>query len=208
MDTDTDMRRELEGMQEKANRVTDESLESTRRMVALTEETQEVGMRTLVMLDEQGEQLDRIEEGMEQINADMREAEKNLTGLEKCCGLCVCPWKKARNFEKNKTYKDTWGEREDGPIQNQPAPIFTNTGTSQDRGYINKITNDAREDEMDENLSQVAGMIGNLKSMAQDMGNELDTQNKQIGRIENKATMNSSRIDEANVRATNILRNQ
>ena len=40
------------------------------------------------------EQLDRIEEGMEQINADMREAEKNLTGLEKCCGLCVCPWKK------------------------------------------------------------------------------------------------------------------
>ena len=40
------------------------------------------------------EQLDRIEEGMDQINADMREAEKNLTGMEKCCGLCVCPWKK------------------------------------------------------------------------------------------------------------------
>lgn len=29
-------------------------------------------------------------------------------------------------------------------------------------------------------------MLGNLKSMAQDMGNELDTQNKQIGRIEQK----------------------
>ena len=40
------------------------------------------------------EQLDRIEEGMDQINADMREAEKNLTGMEKCCGLCVLPWKK------------------------------------------------------------------------------------------------------------------
>lgn len=40
------------------------------------------------------EQLDRIEEGMDQINADMREAEKNLSGMEKCCGICVLPCKK------------------------------------------------------------------------------------------------------------------
>lgn len=44
------------------------------------------------------EQLDRIEEGMDQINADMREAEKNLTGMEKCCGLCVLPCNKYLNF--------------------------------------------------------------------------------------------------------------
>lgn len=37
------------------------------------------------------EQLDRIEEGLDQINKDMREAEKTLTELNKCCGLCVCP---------------------------------------------------------------------------------------------------------------------
>ena len=55
-------------------------------------QSQEIGIKTLVMLDEQGEQLDRIEENMDQINVDMRAAEKNLTGLEKCCGLCVCPW--------------------------------------------------------------------------------------------------------------------
>ena len=45
-------------------------------------------------LDEQGEQLDRVEENLDQINVDMREAERNLTGLEKCCGLCVCPWRR------------------------------------------------------------------------------------------------------------------
>jgi len=44
------------------------------------------------------EQLDRIEEGMDQINADMREAEKNLTGMEKCCGLCVLPCNKYDYF--------------------------------------------------------------------------------------------------------------
>lgn len=31
---------------------------------------------------------------MDQINADMREAEKNLSGMEKCCGICVLPCKK------------------------------------------------------------------------------------------------------------------
>lgn len=31
---------------------------------------------------------------MDQINADMKEAEKNLTGMEKCCGLCVLPCNK------------------------------------------------------------------------------------------------------------------
>lgn len=36
------------------------------------------------------EQLERIEEGLDQINSDMKEAEKNLTDLGKCCGLCSC----------------------------------------------------------------------------------------------------------------------
>ena len=37
-----------------------------------------------------------------------------------------------------------------------------------------RITNDAREDEMEENMSQVNTMIGNLRNMAIDMGSELE----------------------------------
>lgn len=37
------------------------------------------------------EQLDRIDEGLDQINQDMKEAEKNLTDMAKCCGFCPCP---------------------------------------------------------------------------------------------------------------------
>lgn len=50
------------------------------------------------------EQLDHIEAGMIQINEDMKEAEKNLQGMEKCCGLCVLPCKKydvSVNFPRN-----------------------------------------------------------------------------------------------------------
>lgn len=39
---------------------------------------------------------------------------------------------------------------------------------------------------MDENLEQVGGIIGNLRHMALDMGQEIDTQNRQIDRIMEK----------------------
>lgn len=55
--------------------------------------------------------------------------------------------------------------------------------------YWDRITNDAREDEMDENLTQVGNILGNLKNMALDMGNEIDAQNKQIDRINVKVSV-------------------
>uniref|UniRef100_A0A2K5ZXL2 Synaptosome associated protein 23 n=1 Tax=Mandrillus leucophaeus TaxID=9568 RepID=A0A2K5ZXL2_MANLE len=80
-----------EDIQLRAHQITDESLESTRRILGLAIESQDAGIKTITMLDEQGEQLNRIEEGLDQINKDMRETEKTLTELNKCCGLCVCP---------------------------------------------------------------------------------------------------------------------
>ena len=47
-------------------------------------------------------------------------------------------------------------------------------------GYIKRITNDAREDEMEENLTQVGSFLGNLKIMALDMGNDTEAQNRQV----------------------------
>ncbi len=54
-----------------------------------------------------------------------------------------------------------------------------------------RVTEDARENEMDENLEQVGGIIGNLRHMALDMGNEIDTQNRQIDRIMDKVWIGS-----------------
>ena len=47
---------------------------------------------------------------MDQINKEMREAEKTLTELNKCCGLCVCPCSRTKNFESSNAYKATWGD--------------------------------------------------------------------------------------------------
>lgn len=55
-----------------------------------------------------------------------------------------------------------------------------------DTPFVPRITNDAREDEMEENMGQVNTMIGNLRNMALDMGSELENQNRQIDRINRK----------------------
>lgn len=49
-----------------------------------------------------------------------------------------------------------------------------------------RLTNDAREDEMDENIQEVATMVCNLKNMAYDMGTEISNQNRQLDRIKEK----------------------
>ncbi|XP_033110577.1 synaptosomal-associated protein 25-like isoform X2 [Anneissia japonica] len=186
-----------------------ESLESTRRMLTLVEEAKDSGLNTLVMLDEQGEQLDRIEEGMEQINADMKEAEENLAGLEACCGLCTCPWKKIFNFEGGEDYKKTWNADSDGAAGGQPMRVGDDRDAcTANSSYITKITHDAREDEMDENIGQVHSLVGNLRHMALDMQNEISGQNQQIDRINTKAASNNARIELADKRAKDIIRKQ
>lgn len=52
---------------------------------------------------------------------------------------------------------------------------------------------------MDENLEQVGGIIGNLRHMALDMGNEIDTQNRQIDRIMDKVSKTFSFVEETKV---------
>ncbi|XP_045105696.1 synaptosomal-associated protein 25-like isoform X8 [Portunus trituberculatus] len=198
-------RSDLQELQFKSNQVTDETLESTRRMLSLCEETQETGIKTLVELDTQGQQLDRIEEGMDQINADMKEAEKNLTGMEKCCGLCVLPCNKSSQFKEDES---TWKGKEDGVVSSQPQRVMDDrNGLGPSGGYIGRITNDAREDEMEENMGQVNTMIGNLRNMAIDMGSEIENQNRQIGRITRKADSNTTRVNMANERAGSLLKN-
>lgn len=66
-------------------------------------------------------------------------------------------------------------------------------GIGPQSGYIAKITNDAREVEMEENMGQVNTMIGNLRNMAIDMGSELENQNRQIDRI-NRKVSNGRRV--------------
>jgi len=194
---------DLERFKQRQNEVTDESLESTRRMVQMVEESQSAGTKTIEMLENQGEQLNRIESGLDNINADMKEAQKHLTGMEKWCGLCVMPWnrrKKIKDIDESK-----WESNTDGTVVKR-QPGAANQGSSSGGPYIQKITNDAREDEMEENMQAVGSVLGNLKSMAADMGGEIDRQNRQLDKIDVMASGADMKIGAANKRTEKLLK--
>ena len=92
---------ELEGLQLKCNQVTDDTLESTRRMMNLCSEAKDAGIKSLVALDDQGEQIDKVEAGLDSINADMGLAEKALKAMDLACGIFPKFWKKS---------EETWGD--------------------------------------------------------------------------------------------------
>ena len=72
--------------------------------------------------------------------------------------------------------------------------------------FIAKISNDAREEEMEENMEQVSAMIGNLRNMANDMNGELDNQNAQLERINKKAESDITRVKMANDKAAALMK--
>ncbi|VDP77616.1 unnamed protein product [Echinostoma caproni] len=114
------------------------------------------------------EQLRRVDQNMDVIHEDMMVAEGQLEELEKCCGLCVLPWKKL-------------------PLSLALAGDYTPVSFILCCFILRtRITNDAREDEMEENLQQVAHMVGDLRVMAGDMGQEIRTHNEVLDRIDRK----------------------
>ncbi|TRY69354.1 hypothetical protein TCAL_03071 [Tigriopus californicus] len=190
---------ELESLQLRSNEVTDESLDSTRRMKSMCEEAKDSGIKTLVMLDDQGEQLEKFESGMDAINADMKLAEQALRSMDLLCGIFPKFWKKSGGFKEDDA---VWGEQKaQGGGPPPPPGVEIPNGA-----FVAKITNDAREEEMEENMEQVSAMIGNLRNMANDMHGELGNQNQQLDRINVKASSDITRVKMANDKAAALMK--
>ncbi|EGD78036.1 synaptosomal-associated protein [Salpingoeca rosetta] len=149
-------------------------VEATRRMRNLVHQDVDTANRTLQMLDEQGHQLNRVEENLDGINANTKRAEKELTKMEKCCGIFYCPCTKRQSFDENARYNRAFrqgangnaaqdGSGSDSVISTQPK---SERGAARGGGraeggsegrYVERILeNDAREDEMDDNMRSVA----------------------------------------------------
>lgn len=54
-------------------------------------------------------------------------------------------------------------------------------------------------------MGQVSTMVGNLRNMAIDMGSEIENQNRQLDRINQKGSSNTERVGVAVERANKLL---
>ncbi len=138
----------------------------------------------------------------------MNEAEKNLNNLEKCCGLCVLPWNRGRRGRRPFTNSSTTysSEKSSPTTTSEPKLRMAGDEGMPTGGYVTRITNDGREEEMDDNLQLVSSYLGNLKNIALDMNDTIVHQTKQVDRITDKNDAGLDRVAAANKRTQNVLR--
>jgi synaptosomal-associated protein 25 len=147
---------------------------------------------------------------VDKIHVEMKQAENNLKNLKKCCGLCVLPWQRIRRpTETYKSSSTTNPNKSPSTVTTtEPKSHAKNDGsTTASNNYIDRITNDDRETEMNNNLDTVGNYVGQLKNMALDMNKTVQGQNIQITNITQKTEYESRRITAADKEAKNILRN-
>ncbi|CDS36892.1 synaptosomal associated protein [Echinococcus multilocularis] len=200
---------ELELLRMQANKKTDESLESTRRMVTMAEESHQIGAATMEQLYHQGEQLDRVNDQMNVIHEDIKSTEKNLDTLEKCCGIFSLPWKRVKRPGNDKHFKvrnytAPTTEQPPKPHFGKKAPVSGDLAQP-DGPFIQRILDDDRETEMEQNLHHVSGIVGELRTMALDMNQEIAIHNQKLDEIASKTDDNQLRLNAAQSQATRIV---
>ncbi|CAG0887468.1 unnamed protein product [Darwinula stevensoni] len=185
-----------------ADRVISESLESTRRSVAMCEESWDAGAKTQVALQRQADQLDEVEQSMMQIRVEVREASGNLAKMRRCCCLCTLPCREASRFEE----VAVWSRGGNGKVVGrQPKRLPPPEVAS---GYIPRLTDDPREDEMEANVQRISQIIGNMRAMAIDIGYEVEAQKAQVAVIADMATSNQCCIKDVTHQTGKILKSQ
>ena len=209
---------------------------STRRMKRMVEESRSAGASSLAALAHQGRQLDQVEGNLEAIGADVSKTTRLVSRMERCCCYdlwrCFCSCCCGRTPQEDEEDEDKGGkeERVNAVSWNREAGrvsgISTSPTTSQpqqqqrvhpDRSYdslassfsgglIDRLTDDFREDEMEENLQDVNSVIHELRTMAMEQGSTLDQQNQQISRIQEATGASEERIHGVNQRMQAMLK--
>ncbi|CAD6199412.1 unnamed protein product [Caenorhabditis auriculariae] len=187
-----------------------QALDSSRKMVIELETINEEGFHTLAALEEQDEQLDKIEENLTRVNADLNVVSRNIHNMEEFCGcgfktlLCYpfrCLRKNKRNVAKEEvlqSMKSTSG--------GEVAVTFRPSKRRESAGdFMKRLTSDTIEDELEKNLIQIDQSLESIKHLAVDMHVQLKIQEPKLERIEKMAEINDDVVDGVNERVRKLL---
>jgi chromosome segregation ATPase len=162
----------------------------------MVHQTNQVGADTMLELDKQGRQIEKMERDIETIEDNNKQAERHIRGLRTIFGSI------ANKFSKNKSYREeTEVVARETPqtVKNQAvasrsvsSPAAT-TSTTKNQGVKSSQLlqgNDAETermrqqmDEQDADLDELSGALHNMMGMATDMNREITDQNQRLEKV-------------------------
>lgn len=183
-----------------------EIVDSSRNIKRIAIETTDTAKATMVNLEQQREKLEEADKHMDNIDIQTRQAQQGLDDLDKCCGLCICPWNRYKAPKKKSTKTEKRGHDNDISLDCGPAPV-TMQPKAQETDVKMKVImkGDSRETEIQENIQYAATAVDNLHQMALDMGTEIQSQNVLLKNVDKKAKKNNQAIENANEHAAKQL---
>jgi len=194
----------------------DRTLDSTKRSLALIEESHDIAVRTGEELQCQGEQLNRIERNLDDIQNTMGIAKRHIRSVNSIWGAFGNYFKKAPKA-KETTEQSTPDSRLSGMQQDSSLYYGTRDSERESGGYDAGIrrsgqfekraysSRDPREREIEANLDLVSRGLGRLKEDALILGGEIERQNEQLDRLGVKSDRAYNTVEESDKKVRRIL---
>ena len=190
------------------------TLDSTKRSLALIEDSHDMAVRTGEELQCQGEQLNRIERNLDKIQNDMTIANRHIKSVNSVFGAIGNYFKKAPKPKESVPQSSP----SSGITDLQADSSLYYRGRDEPNGYGtgargseklqgNKCSSrDPREREIDANIDLISRGLGRLKEDALILGGEIERQNDQLDRLDYKAERAYKTVDESDKKVRRILR--
>ncbi|KNA11307.1 hypothetical protein SOVF_136430 [Spinacia oleracea] len=189
----------------------EETTKAVDNCLRIAEGIREDGTKTLLTLHQQGEQIRRTHDEAVHIDYDLSRGEKLLGSLG---GLFSRTWKpkKTTPVKGPVIFRDDPIRSKGNHLEQRERLGLTNlpNGRSKSRTPPPEPTNALQKVEVekvkqDDALSDLSDILGELKVMAQDMGNEIEWQTKSLNGLDDDVGTLAGRVKDANQRGRRLL---
>ena len=192
----------------------DRTLESTKRSLALIEDSHDLAVRTGEELQCQGEQLNRIERNLDKIQSDMKVANRHIQSVNSVFSAIGNYFKKPpKPVESAPQSSPSSGiaDLQTGSSlyygsRNERSGYETGARGSENFQRNAVSSHNPHEREIDANLDLMSRGLGRLKEDALILGGEIERQNEQLDRLGYKADKAYQTVDESDKKVKRILR--
>jgi len=175
----------------------EEQIKKTRDIINLINHTENIGIESQKILDEQYEKLQRCDNLTENINVNL-ELSSNILGRIKHFFFS----RKACNIEKIPK------NIEDKHIEDKNISLIQIKSDIVDKNISNKLDkhlNKDMENELNDNLDEINYGVNNLKNIAISINKQLDLDTKLLDKINSKSEINNNNIKKINKEINKLL---
>lgn len=168
----------------------------------MLEDSNQKGGAALANLYDQGKKLEKIQGGLDEIDSDLEESERNLRNIKSIFGGMTNWFRKTKEPQPS-VRKTSFSSSSSSSASSSKVPESSKISKHTPKGVEKSpLSRDEfvppEEDEVSENLDKMQPLLSNLKEMALQFGTEIDRQNKSIEKLDEMTESNISKIKKNN----------